>query len=143
MMAKACCAASLPSLQLSSRSRDATDVTDVTEMSHRTTQVVKGGPPKGPDDIFERARQAGAEDGAFQVGLQPQASSLPLPDRQSCPLSLNDMITRAMCPFAGKRFCVGPKNKRNLPMHADSASEQQPLRGIQRQSAHAGERGIA
>ena len=44
-------------------------------------QVVKGGPPKGPDDIFERARQAGAEDGAFQVGLQLQASSLPLPHR--------------------------------------------------------------
>ena len=144
MMAKACCAASLPSLQLSSRSRDATDVTDVTEMSHRTTQVVKGGPPKGPDDIFERARQAGAEDGGLPGG--PAATNiLPVTARQAPfpPSVLNDMPARALCPFAGKRFCVGPKNKRNLPMHADSASEQQPLRGIQRQSAHAGERGIA
>ncbi|CAK0785425.1 hypothetical protein CVIRNUC_008634 [Coccomyxa viridis] len=39
----------------------------------KSGQVVKGGPPKGPDDIFERARQAGAEDGAFQTA--PQSSS--------------------------------------------------------------------
>ena len=105
-MAKACCAASLPSLQLSSRSRDATDVT---EMSHCTTQVVKGGPPKGPDDIFERARQAGAEDGAFQVGLQPETSSLPLPNRQSRSLNLNDVVTSALCPSARKQFFVIPR----------------------------------
>jgi len=34
--------------------------------------VIKGGPPKNPDDIFERARQAGAQEGPVPVQLQPQ-----------------------------------------------------------------------
>lgn len=31
-------------------------------------QVVKGGPPSTPDDIFEQARKAGAQEGTLQVG---------------------------------------------------------------------------
>ncbi len=34
--------------------------------------MIKGGPPKNPDDIFERARQAGAQEGPVPVQLQPQ-----------------------------------------------------------------------
>ena len=31
-------------------------------------QVVKGGPLSTPDDIFEQARKAGAQEGTLQVG---------------------------------------------------------------------------
>ena len=74
---------------------------------HFPVQVVKGGPPKGPDDIFERARQAGAEDGAFQVGLQPHATSLPLPDRHPRPLYLYGVSAIALCLPAGKHCFHG------------------------------------
>ena len=76
---------------------------------HCAAQVVKGGPPKGPDDIFERARQAGAEDGAFQVWLQPEASSLPLPDQQPRSLNLGAVFTRAFCLSASKHSLHGRK----------------------------------
>ena len=33
-------------------------------------QVVKGNPPTDAEDIFERARQAGAQEGHLQVGQQ-------------------------------------------------------------------------
>ena len=36
--------------------------------------MIKGGPPKNPDDIFERARQAGAQEGPVPVQLQPHMS---------------------------------------------------------------------
>ena len=42
-------------------------------------QVVKGNPPKNPDDIFERARQAGAQDGSAMplVRMLPPRPYLP------------------------------------------------------------------
>ena len=92
----------VPSLQQTSCNRDV-------RVRHCGAQVVKGGPPKGPDDIFERARQAGAEDGAFQVGLQPTAFSLPLPMKQPRSLSMCDVSTRALYLSASKPSVFNPE----------------------------------
>ena len=52
-------------------------------------QVVKGGPPTSSDDVFERARKAGAQEGALQVGEaadpRPAFSGLSLLVPGMCP----------------------------------------------------------